>query len=171
MEKSNIIISVIIVLCIAAGVTAYGLTNPDNEIFSSLPELDGEGGSGSEGAGNSTNVSNSNGGSVAASGNGKGSGVGTGTGDGSNRGSGSGSGSSSNKPVITNPTTPDDDPKIPPSEAESIAKNAVKEPGCTIGSAAYSKEINMYFVPVYDSSGDLVDTIGVDGTTGKTSRG
>ena len=35
MEHSNIIISVIVVLCIAAGVTAYGLTNPDN-VFSDL---------------------------------------------------------------------------------------------------------------------------------------
>ena len=35
MDHANIIISVIVVLCIAAGVTAYGLTNPDNA-FSDL---------------------------------------------------------------------------------------------------------------------------------------
>ena len=35
MNHSNLLISIIIVLCIAAGVTAYGLTNPDN-VFSNL---------------------------------------------------------------------------------------------------------------------------------------
>jgi len=67
MKNANILISVIIVLCIAAGVTAYGLANPEENVFMNLsgftPEEDlttdrdtqntgGEGrGSGSSGTG------------------------------------------------------------------------------------------------------------------------
>ena len=36
MKNSNIIISIIIVLCIAAAVTAYGLTNNEDSIFTNL---------------------------------------------------------------------------------------------------------------------------------------
>ena len=36
MDNSNIIISVIIVLCIAAGVTAYGISEGDNAVFNDL---------------------------------------------------------------------------------------------------------------------------------------
>ena len=36
MDNSSIIISVVIVLCIAAGVTAYGLTNDSNNVFNDL---------------------------------------------------------------------------------------------------------------------------------------
>ena len=39
MEKSNMIISIIIVLCIAAGVTAYGVTNSNNGFFKTLQEV------------------------------------------------------------------------------------------------------------------------------------
>ena len=39
MEKSNIIISIIIVLCIAAAVAAYGITNSNNPIFSDLSSM------------------------------------------------------------------------------------------------------------------------------------
>jgi len=65
MKNSNIIISVVIVLCIAAGVTAYGLINPENNIFTNLPGFNpndpstggdgpgpGNGGSGGSGPGN-----------------------------------------------------------------------------------------------------------------------
>ena len=48
MDKSNIIISIIIVICIAAGVAAYGITNSENPIFSNLNSLD----SGSAASGN-----------------------------------------------------------------------------------------------------------------------
>lgn len=62
MEKSNIIISIIIVICIAAGVSAYGLTSDEN-IFNTLQGL----GSAQQGNGignNSTNntvITNSSG--------------------------------------------------------------------------------------------------------------
>ena len=49
MDKSNIIISIIIVICIAAGVAAYGITNSENPIFSNLNSLDsGSGDSGNQ---------------------------------------------------------------------------------------------------------------------------
>ena len=97
MEKSNMIISVIIVLCIAAGVTAYGLSNPDNGVFKSLQEIASNDGSSGQGLGNVSNGSNSGNGSATtgtASGSGSGSGSGTGTGSGSSSGSGSGNGNS-----------------------------------------------------------------------------
>ena len=59
MEKSNIIISIIIVICIAAGVTAYGLTSDDNGVFKSLQGI----GTNTHGTGignNSTNVNTTN---------------------------------------------------------------------------------------------------------------
>ena len=77
MDNSSIIISVVIVLCIAAGVTAYGLTNDSNSVFNDLsgftPDDQGNTGIGN----NSTGLD----------------GNGTGTGD--NTGSSSGTSSSS----------------------------------------------------------------------------
>jgi hypothetical protein len=80
MEKKNIIISFVIVLCIAAGVTAYELINPDNSIFTSLtgftpedPATGGDGqgpgnnGSGGNGAGNGGSGLNNGGGSKISS--------------------------------------------------------------------------------------------------------
>jgi hypothetical protein len=55
VEKSNIIISIIIVICIAAGVTAYGLTSEDNGVFKNLQGIGAD--NGGSGVGNSTNVS------------------------------------------------------------------------------------------------------------------
>jgi hypothetical protein len=87
MEKSNIIISIIIVICIAAGVTAYGLTSEDNGVFKTLQGI-GSQDTGS-GVGNSTNVStNNNSGSSSSSG----SSDSSGSGYSDNGGSGSGSG-------------------------------------------------------------------------------
>ena len=39
MDKANIIISIIIVLCVAAAVAAYGITNSDSPIFSDLSSI------------------------------------------------------------------------------------------------------------------------------------
>ena len=56
MDNSSILISVIIVLCIAAGVTAYGLTNDSNTVFSDLagitPDASGDTGIGNNSTGN-----------------------------------------------------------------------------------------------------------------------
>ena len=54
MDKSNIIISIIIVICIAAGVAAYGITNSENLIFSNLNSLDSGSGDSGNGIGNNS---------------------------------------------------------------------------------------------------------------------
>ncbi|WP_409198356.1 endoglucanase [Methanobrevibacter acididurans] len=63
MDHANIIISVIVVLCIAAGVTAYGLTNPDNA-FSDLagftPSADSLASTGNGLGNNTTQATDSN---------------------------------------------------------------------------------------------------------------
>ena len=63
MGHANIIISVIVVLCIAAGVTAYGLTNPDNA-FSDLagftPSADSLASAGNGLGNNTTQATDSN---------------------------------------------------------------------------------------------------------------
>ena len=48
MKNSNIIISVIIVLCIAAGVSAYDITNPESNIVSLLGFTPSDSGDGQE---------------------------------------------------------------------------------------------------------------------------
>ncbi|OWT33564.1 hypothetical protein BGI41_01865 [Methanobrevibacter sp. 87.7] len=60
MEKSNIIISIIIVICIAAGVTAYGLTSDDNGIFKSLQGIGTNTHGTGTGIGNNTTITNDN---------------------------------------------------------------------------------------------------------------
>ena len=75
MDNSSIIISIVIVLCIAAGVTAYGLTNDSNTVFNDLsgftPDEQGNTGIGN----NSTGLEGAD------------SGTGTGTSSGSGTGS------------------------------------------------------------------------------------
>lgn len=60
MEKSNVIISVIIVLCIAAGVTAYGVTSDSNGVFKTLQGIGSDSSTDGAGTGNvSVNTSDS----------------------------------------------------------------------------------------------------------------
>ena len=94
MDNSNIIISVIIVLCIAAGVTAYGLSEGDNAVFNDLTGFSPDSSdSGSNGIGDLIgNDSNQ----------GTGSGVSTGVSSGSNGGGSSNSGSSSSSGSSSN---------------------------------------------------------------------
>ncbi|MEE3489358.1 MAG: hypothetical protein VZR10_00665 [Methanobrevibacter sp.] len=80
MDKANIIISIIVVLCIAAAVTAYGITNSDNPIFSDLSSMGANDNTGN-GLGNNTTLNNNSGSSVATT-------------DGSSSSADSGSGSS-----------------------------------------------------------------------------
>ena len=98
VDNSNIIISVIIVLCIAAGVTAYGISEGDNAVFTDLSGFSPDSlNSGNDGIGNAS-IDNSNNGSgslisaPANSGGSSGSGSGS---SGSSSGSGSGSSGSS----------------------------------------------------------------------------
>ena len=93
MDNSNIIISVIIVLCIAAGVTAYGISEGDNAVFTDLSGFSPDSSnSGSDGIGNAS-MNNSNNGSgslISAPANGGS----TGSGGSGSGGSGGGSGGS-----------------------------------------------------------------------------
>ena len=64
MDNSNIIISVIIVLCIAAGVTAYGISEGDNAVFTDLSGFSPDSSSsGDNGIGNASAQNNANDGS------------------------------------------------------------------------------------------------------------
>ena len=60
MDKENLIISVIIVLCIGAIAATYGITNNDNPVFSNLASLEtSDAGNGNGNHSLSTNTSNS----------------------------------------------------------------------------------------------------------------
>ena len=87
MDNSNIIISVIIVLCIAAGVTAYGISEGDNAVFNDLtgfsPDSSSSGDNGIGGlfgddSTDGTGSDVSSGGSSGSSGSSAGTGTGTG---------------------------------------------------------------------------------------------
>ncbi len=156
MNNSNIIISIIIVLAIAAGVTAYGLTNDSNTVFNDLSGFT-PGSTGDTGIGNLTN-SSGNSGSASSGGSGAGSGSGTGSGSGSGTGSGSGSGSSS--------SGGSSGPTISASQAKSIAASQIEEPGWHIGTVTYNSG-GYYVCTVVDGSGTNHGTILVGSGTGR----
>ena len=166
MDKSNIIISIIIVLCVAAAVAAYGITNSDNPIFSYLSSMSGKTGNG---LGNNTtlNATAVDGGS--GSGNddtGYSSGSGSGT---SSSGSGSGSGSGGSGGGGSGGGDTPSSTQLSYSEAQSIAASAIEEPSCSIGSGYYSG--GYWYFNVIDADGNVVDTISVNDQTGQTGRG
>lgn len=161
MEKSNVIISIIIVLCIAAAVAAYGITNSDNPVFSNLTGMDGNNNAG-HGVGNHTNVTNpasqattsgSSGANTGSSSGGSSSGTsssgssngGSNGGSSSNGGSNSGNGGSSSNVV-------------PSSTIQNDAAQYIGEPGCYAGTPYQSGDY--WIVPIYDSNGTQVDSIG-----------
>ena len=184
MDKANIIISIIIVLCIAAAVTAYGITNSDNPIFSDLSSMganddagDGignvtsldngsssvattSGSQSSTGSGSSSSGSSSGGSSSGSSSSGTPSSSGSsssssGSGSGSSSGSSSSSSSSSSK-------------QLSYSSAKAIASDAILEEGCYAGSGYYSD--GYWYFTVYDADGNAVDSIAVNDATGNTER-
>ena len=168
MDKANIIISIIVVLCIAAAVAAYGITNSDNPIFSDLSSMganDDDNGLGNNTTltdGNSTSTVATSGSSV-SSGSGSSSGSSSsGSSSGSHSGSsssGSGSGSGSGSSTKT---------KLSYSSAKSIANSAILEEGCYAGSGYYSG--GYWYFTVYDADGNAVDGIAVNDATGHTDR-
>lgn len=177
MDKANIIISIIIVLCIAAAVAAYGITNSDNPIFSDLSSMSSNN-NGNGIGNNSTNMTNSSG-SVAVTNGGSGSGSGGASSSGSGSG-GSGSGynsassntgsqssqqqSSSQQQQQSSSST-----HLSYSSAQSIANSAVGEPGCYAGSVSYSGGV--WYATIYDENGNAVDSITIDDATGSVGRG
>lgn len=178
MNNSNIIISVIIVLCIAAGVTAYSLTNNDSDnVFTDLqgftPDTD-DGGLGDDGINQNTSDMNGNSNSGANvgtninSGSGSGTGSGTGTGSGSSGYSGNGNGGSShtggNGGSGGHSGGDGGNNFISRTQAKNIASGCVAEAGCYVGTPSLSG--STYYCPVFDKSGNKVDVIAVNAKTG-----
>ncbi|WP_405304363.1 endoglucanase [Methanobrevibacter sp.] len=162
MDKENIIISIIIVLCIAAAVAAYGITNSNNPIFSDLSSMAG-GDSSGHGLGNNSTLKSGSGSSVATT-TGGGSGTGSGSGSGSG-GSGGGSGGGQGQGT-----------RLSYSQAQSIANSGVGIEGAYTGSGYYSQGYWIFLI--YDSNGNpILDpdtgnqaTIAVNDATGMTER-
>ena len=157
MDKANIIISIIIVLCVAAAVAAYGITNSDNPIFSDLSSMSANDNDAGNGIGNNTVTGNGSGNTIATT-SGSGSGSSSSSSSGSGSGLGSGGGSNSNSRT-----------HLSYSEAKSIANDAIEEAGCYAGSGSYSG--GYWYFTVYDANGNNVDTISVNDNTGATGRG
>ena len=172
MDKANIIISIIIVLCIAAAVTAYGITNTDNPIFSSLSSMGAN--DAGNGIGNNTTSLNNSGSSVATTAGSSGSGSGSSDySSGSSSDTSSSSSSSSSSDTSTSSSTSSDSgsssTQLSYSDAKAIAADAILEDGCYAGDGYYSD--GFWYFTIYDQDGNAVDTISVDDATGSTGRG
>lgn len=174
MDNSNIIISIIIVLCIAAGVTAYGISEGNNAVFNDLTGFTPSGSdSGSNGIGdlfgNNSNQGTDSGASTGASttpnsggsssnGGSNNNNGGTGTGNGGNSGSssngGSGNGGSSNQSQPAN--------KISAQEAQTIASQYIGEPGAYVSNV--KDDGTEYICYISNSNGTVVDAIGISYT-------
>lgn len=152
MDKSNIIISIIIVICIAAGVAAYGITNSENPIFSNLNSLDSGSGDSGNGIGNNTTHHDS------PSTRSQGSGVS------SSSGSGSVSGGGSHHTPYT-PHHPSS-PKITSEQAKEIANQHIEQSGWYAGTPTLSADRTVWYVPIYDQSGNTVDSMEINANTG-----
>jgi len=152
MKNSNIIISVIIVLCIAGGVAAYDIVNPDANIFSFQSVTPSGDGNNPDNTGDGLNTGDTPG----ANGN-----PGTGgSSGGSSSGGGSGSGGSGSGGSQGGMSA---------AQAKRIAQNAIAEPGATAGNPVWDGSIKMWVVKVYDKNGTVIDAIGVD-SNGRTNR-
>lgn len=171
MDKSNIIISIIIVICIAAGVAAYGITNSENPVFSNLNSVDSGSGDSGNGIGNNTThhdspSTNSHGSGNGGTGTGSGSGVSSGSGSGSSSSSGSGSGSGSGRGHHPTPSPTPSTPKITSGEAKSIANQNIEAVGWYAGTPTLSADKTVWYVPIFDQNGATVDSIEINANTG-----
>ena len=171
MDKSNIIISIIIVICIAAGVAAYGITNSENPVFSNLNSVDSGSGDSGNGIGNNTThhdsqSTNSHGSGNGGTGTGSGSGVSSGAGSGSSSSSGSGSGSGSGRGHHPTPSPTPSTPKITSGEAKSIANQNIEAVGWYAGTPTLSADKTVWYVPIFDQNGATVDSIEINANTG-----
>ena len=175
MDKANIIISIIIVLCIAAAVAAYGITNSNSPIFSDLSSMGANDNTG-DGLGNNTAVTNGTGSSVATTSSGSDVSSGSSGSSSGSSSSGSSSGSSSSGSSSSSSSSgsgsgggsSSSSTKLSYSTAKAIASDAIAEEGCYAGSGYYS---NGYWIfTIYDADGNAVDSIGVNDATGMTER-
>lgn len=163
MDNSNIIISVIIVLCIAAGVTAYGISEGDNAVFNDLtgfsPDSSSSGDNGiadlfNDGTTDGTDSSSSSSGGSSSSGSSGGTNSNGGGNSGSNSNGGSGSGGNSG----SNPSSPTQQ-KISPSEAKSIASGFIGEEGAYVSNV--KDDGTEYICYISNSNGTVVDAIAI----------
>ena len=140
MDKENLIISIIIVLCVAAAVAAYGIINQGPLMSDFTSMTSGGSGSGGNNIGNNTNQTGTDGGSGSGSGSsGSGSGSGSGGSGGGSGGGGSGSGTIHSS-----------------SQIRTVANNHIGEPGCYAGTPHY--ENGYWYVRIYNSTdGSIVD--------------
>ena len=169
MDNSNIIISVIIVLCIAAGVTAYGISEGNNAVFNDLtgftPDSSDSGDTGVDQTGTDTpqttdtgapaDTGSSSSGSSSSGSSGSSGGTNTNgcsnSGSGSNGGSGNGgSGSGGNTPSSN---------KISADQAKSIASGFIGEAGAYVSSV--KDDGSEYICYISDSNGTVVDAIAI----------
>ncbi|WP_458454020.1 endoglucanase [Methanobrevibacter sp.] len=157
MDNSNIIISVIIVLCIAAGVTAYGISEGDNAVFNDLTGFSPDS-SGSDSNGiNDIFGTDSNGGSGSDVSSGSSSGGNGASGGTSSGGSGSGSGSGGSGSGGQGST------KISPDKAKSIVNNNfIGEPGSYVSNV--KDDGTQYICYISNANGTVVDAIGISYT-------
>ena len=158
MDNSNIIISIIIVLCIAAGVTAYGISEGNNAVFNDLTGFTPSGSdSGSNGLGdlfgNNSNQGTDSGSSTGASTTPNNGGSGS-NGGSSNGGTGTGNGGNSNQSQPVN--------KISAQEAQTIASQYIGEPGAYVSNV--KDDGTEYICYISDSNGTVVDAIGISYT-------
>ena len=158
MDNSNIIISIIIVLCIAAGVTAYGISEGNNAVFNDLTGFTPSGSdSGSNGLGdlfgNNSNQGTDSGSSTGASTTPNNGGSGS-NGGSSNGGSSTGNGGNSNQSQPVN--------KISAQEAQTIASQYIGEPGAYVSNV--KDDGTEYICYISDSNGTVVDAIGISYT-------
>lgn len=162
MDKANIIISIIVVLCIAAAVAAYGITNSDSPIFSDLSSMSASNDAGS-GVGNISSLNNGTGSSVATTSSSSGSSGSSSSGSSSSGGSGSGGSGSGSGSGGSGTST-----HLSYSQAQSIANGAIEVSGCYAGNGRYSG--GYWIFTIYDANGNAVDSIGVNDATGMTER-
>ena len=157
MDNSNIIISIIIVLCIAAGVTAYGISEGDNAVFNDLtgfsPDSSSSDSDGADLTSTDANDGSSSDTSSGSSGSSSGSSGGTRSHSGSNSGSSSGSGSGGDGGSSPSPN------KISPEKAKSIASGYIGEEGAYVSSV--KDDGTLYICYISDSNGTVVDAIGI----------
>ncbi|MCL2686932.1 MAG: hypothetical protein FWE58_00140 [Methanobrevibacter sp.] len=148
MKNSNIIISVVVVLLIAGGVTAYDIANPESNILNLQAFTPSE-------KTESSNVIESS----DKSENSKGDGTGNSQ-SGYLSGSQSGSNVENSKAWKTIDTV---------EKAKKVAEDAIEEEGCYPGTPKWDKKQQMWIVKVYDENKEVVDTIGVE-RNGMTNR-
>ena len=169
MDKANIIISIIIVLCIAAAVAAYGITNSDNPIFSDLSSMSGNGNNGN-GLGNNTtkNVTNASVASTSGSGSSD-SGSGSGSYDSGYSSGSSSSGSSSSSSGSGSGSRSGSSSYVSASEIRSDAWSHISEEGCYPGTPYQSG--SYWYVTIYDANGTAVDGLTYSSSGAYLGRG